>query len=326
MFEITPFEAKESNYEAMTSIANAVWSHSYMTVENIKYWDSIRKPENFHARYMVRVGEKSVAVGELGRAPWIRKKVAFYAKISVLPAYRGRGIGTALAAQFKEHLVAEKAVLVMTGVSEDQHEGIQFLKKYQFEQVMRVPASHLDLLTFDATPFLGAFKKVEENGITFHTLTELAAVDTDWKQKMYRLDVETWRDVPSSTPFEEPSFEEWQRFRLNNPNFNKDGVFIAVSESGDWVAESTYIFNKSEPEKAQTGMTGVLRAYRRKGVATAIKLHAFRYCRAQGATYVRTNNEENNPMYALNLAFGFIAQPAKLDFHLEIEEAELADK
>jgi hypothetical protein len=36
---------------------------------------------------------------------------------------------------------------------------------------------------------------------------------------------------------------------------------------------------------------------------------------------IETDNEENNPMYQLNLQLGFAPQPAELDFHKDMMEA-----
>ena len=62
------------------------------------------------------------------------------------------------------------------------------------------------------------------------------------------------------------------------------------------------------------GLTGVLRSHRRRGIATAVKLPTIDFARSVGARYISTDNEENNPMYQLNLKLGFRPMPAWLDF------------
>ena len=75
----------------------------------------------------------------------------------------------------------------------------------------------------------------------------------------------------------------------------------------------------SNPDKLYTGLTGVRRAYRRRGIATALKTQAIAWAKTQGASYLETDNEENNPMYQLNLALGFQPIPALLDYILELD-------
>ena len=58
----------------------------------------------------------------------------------------------------------------------------------------------------------------------------------------------------------------------------------------------------------------MVRAHRRQGIATAMKVRAIGFAKEYGAKIVETDNEENNPMYFLNLKLGFESQPAWLSF------------
>ncbi|HYN89501.1 MAG TPA: GNAT family N-acetyltransferase, partial [Ardenticatenaceae bacterium] len=59
-----------------------------------------------------------------------------------------------------------------------------------------------------------------------------------------------------------------------------------------------------------TGVTTVRREYRRRHIATALKVRAIRFAREQGAREILTNNDAGNPMYQLNLKLGFEPQPS----------------
>ena len=63
-----------------------------------------------------------------------------------------------------------------------------------------------------------------------------------------------------------------------------------------------------------TGLTGVLRSHRRRGVATALKVTALSFAKKRSVKFVKTDNEENNPMYDLNMQLGFKPQPAYVDY------------
>ena len=79
-----------------------------------------------------------------------------------------------------------------------------------------------------------------------------------------------------------------------------------------------HIFPKSDPHKAWTGSIGVLGEYRRQGIATALKVKAFEKLREKGIRQVRTDNEENNPMYLINVALGFKPEPYCYEYQKEI--------
>ena len=77
-------------------------------------------------------------------------------------------------------------------------------------------------------------------------------------------------------------------------------------------------YPKSEPHKAWTGSLGVLRQYRRKGIATALKIKAMEKLLQKGITEIRTDNEENNPMYKINEKLGFKPVPSSMDYSKKI--------
>jgi hypothetical protein len=58
-------------------------------------------------------------------------------------------------------------------------------------------------------------------------------------------------------------------------------------------------------DRLYTGMTGVKRPYRRKGIATALKLRTIAYAQAHDIRFLMTSNNSENPMYQLNLRLGF---------------------
>jgi GNAT superfamily N-acetyltransferase len=80
------------------------------------------------------------------------------------------------------------------------------------------------------------------------------------------------------------------------------------------VALSELWSSQADLKKLFTGLTGVLRSHRRRGLATAVKVRAICFAQRYGATILETDNEENNPMFQLNLQLGFQPQPALIEF------------
>ena len=71
-----------------------------------------------------------------------------------------------------------------------------------------------------------------------------------------------------------------------------------------------------------TGLTGVARSHRHRGLATELKVLALGCARGRRAAsgrppVVRTGNAETNPMLGINLRLGFTGRPASLRFALE---------
>ena len=79
---------------------------------------------------------------------------------------------------------------------------------------------------------------------------------------------------------------------------------------GDQFVGLSYLRVRSEnPQELETGITGVLRDYRRRGIATALKVKAAAFAQQCGADRIMTMNEEKNPMYELNVQLGFKPLP-----------------
>ena len=106
---------------------------------------------------------------------------------------------------------------------------------------------------------------------------------------------------------------------LNDYYENFYGTNMVAVIDGKYIG-STYleVFPKTEPHKAWTGGLGVLKEFRRKGLATALKIKAIETLLKKGVTEVRTDNEENNPMYKINVALGFKPVPFSLEYMKEI--------
>ena len=104
-------------------------------------------------------------------------------------------------------------------------------------------------------------------------------------------------------------------------NFEENyyGVEIVAVKNGKYIGSTDIeVFFKTEPHKGWTGGLGVLKEFRRKGIATALKIKAIEVLLKKGITELRTDNEENNPMYKINLALGFQPVPFSLEYMKEL--------
>jgi RimJ/RimL family protein N-acetyltransferase len=74
------------------------------------------------------------------------------------------------------------------------------------------------------------------------------------------------------------------------------------------------------PGQLFTGMTGVDREYRRRGLATGLKVLAIARAREMGYRSIRTFNDSTNaPMLAINRKLGFARKPAWIGFRKTFE-------
>jgi GNAT superfamily N-acetyltransferase len=151
-------------------------------------------------------------------------------------------------------------------------------------------------------------------------LSTLQAEHADWMVRLEDMSWEIQQDIPYHGELIREPMEEFAKMFEYESNI-PEGWFIAVDEATDqYVGISSFWLSLTDAQKLYTGLTGVRRAYRRKGVATALKIKAIRWAQARGCNVVETDNEENNPMYQINLKLGFRPIPAFVDYQLVLTE------
>ena len=124
-----------------------------------------------------------------------------------------------------------------------------------------------------------------------------------WEVKLYDLWHGVEVDVPTDVVEPQKNIEEWRAHHLT-PWFKAEDFYIAL-DGNKWVALSTYSRGDIESEVISTELTGVLPEYRRKGICTGLKVFALSDIKKKGFKRIFTGNEENNPMFQINLMLGF---------------------
>jgi len=309
MFNILPFEYTDAKYAAVAAVTNAVWPDNPSTVEEWKHNDQTRDPNYMFHRLVVEAENKIVAVGIYCDPWWSMKPGKYYINMNVHPNYQRRGIGAAFYNHLMDCLAEYNPATIMANTREDQTGALRFLEKRGFKRIQRDPVSHLDVPGLDHARFAGIQESVAALGIRIQSIAELQTVDPDWKHKYWDLEWELLQDVPTPDPLTRQTFETFEKRELGNPNFIPKANYIAL-DGEQWVGMSALWSSSAEPDKLYTGLTGVVRSHRRKKIATAMKLRAIAYAQQRGTKMIETDNEENNPMYQLNLHLGFRSKPA----------------
>ena len=205
-------------------------------------------------------------------------------------------------------------------VREDQVGGLYMVEIHGYHETHRVGELHLDPAKCELTQFAGIEDKLRREGIEIRTLRDLRGdLDRDCERKLYDLDWEVTRDEPGSEDDTRTDFETFLRDGLHGPQRLYDGYFIAVHED-EYVG--LCLLNAQESGGAiDHGITGVKRGWRRKGIATALKVRAVEYARTAGYTLIKTaSNYHNLPMLTLNERFGFVRQSEWIGFEKAVGE------
>jgi GNAT superfamily N-acetyltransferase len=100
--------------------------------------------------------------------------------------------------------------------------------------------------------------------------------------------------------------------RFDGPGYRPDGQVLLLDENA--IVGLCALSFAPERDWAFIEMTGILRPYRRRGYATAVKRYAIEQARSWGATTLRTLHHPTNiPIIAANRKLGFVAAAFDLD-------------
>lgn len=321
MLSITPVEKTDAEYKRIVAISNAIYPDNLSTVAVWKHDDVARDPKYLFKRFVFVQEGTIVGFGSYGDSWWAHQPGKYFFKCDVHPDFQGQGTGTAFYDYAVSFFLQHKAKKVVVAVREDKTQSVRFLSNRGFCKMMRFPTSYLDVDAFEFNEYRSLFDKLEAQNVKIYAGGEFEDLEPNWKQKMCDLSNEIIKDLPSPDPITPQSFEQFEKEFLQRPNFCLEANFIAVG-NGEFVGLSNLWTSEAEPEKLYTGLSGVLPSYRRKGICTAMKVRGFEFAKRYGAKRIETENEENNPMYQLNLDLGFKPQPAWMDYTKHFEPLE----
>jgi mycothiol synthase len=120
---------------------------------------------------------------------------------------------------------------------------------------------------------------------------------------MYEVDLETHRDIPGFEDVAVEPFEDWMAHNMQRPTDSPGATFIALA--GEEVVGFAKL-SLTAPAAAGHAMTAVRRAWRGRGIASALKATEINWALANGYTELHTSNEERNaPINRLNARLGY---------------------
>jgi len=304
---------RPEDYPAIAAVLEAEnpgWGES---AEELAYDDATRNPAHYHATLVAEVRQTSapvlIGVAFVGHEALTYQEQAFHLNLRVPPAWQGQGVGKALYDAVLELLAPRQPQELVAQVWHTHPRAARFLTDRGFVETWQRVDRMLDATAFDFTPYAELAARLRSQGITLKTYAELAT-DPDRLAKLYELDWAHWQSIPYGRGVTKRPLGQFVA-DIEHPNFLPDACFIAL-DGGQFVGYSNLSVTD---EGFNTEMTGVLPAYRGRGVGTLLKLAGIRYAQEQGKPRLDTQNDAVNvAMVALNQKLGFVQTGATLRF------------
>jgi ribosomal protein S18 acetylase RimI-like enzyme len=221
------------------------------------------------------------------------------ASFEVVPERRRRGAGDALLRAASAHARSRGFTRLRLEAKEDDDASIAFLERRGFAEAGRERHVVVDLTSLDETP------TEPPPGVEIVSWAERPGLE----RGMYAVAREAVPDIPGEEDFA-PAFEEWLAFE-RRPSRKPELCFAAVAGDDVIGYAAIDVFGP----RAHNGLTAVRPAWRRRGVATALKRAQFAAARRAGFTELHTGSEDRNvPMRSLNAKLGYVPEPGTIVF------------
>ena len=292
VLEVRPC-ADDDEQERALAVYNAVWASEAITMDEVRFF---RNSSRAYAAFLAKsdgLDVGSVAAGVLPAHPhraWTR--------LTVLPEHRRRGVGTALYRTVSDWLREQGIDRIRGPVGEDDPESLAFVERRGFTESERNGRMILDLTNVDV-PAIEHPEGIEIT--TYADRPELA-------RAIYDVACEALPDVPGEEDWEALSFEDWLP-QIEGPNDQRETTFVALADA-EVVGYARLALTAAQPTVGFHDMTAVKRAWRRRGIAGALKRAQIAWAREHGYQRLETENElRNEPIRRLNRALGYQAAP-----------------
>jgi GNAT superfamily N-acetyltransferase len=217
------------------------------------------------------------------------------AHVVVVPDARRRGVGSALLSQASKRARELGKTELQGEVVENDAESRAYLERRGFWIDGGEQAVALDLTSFQPPA-------VEPpDGIEIVSRAERP----DVVERMYAVSLDAERDIPGFAG--DRSFEAFRAQDVDRPSVRPELTFVALA--GDEVVG--YAALHAFGADAHHGLTAVKRAWRRRGVATALKRAQMAAAKDAGFRRLVTESETRNvPMRTLNEQLGYRPEPS----------------
>jgi GNAT superfamily N-acetyltransferase len=218
------------------------------------------------------------------------------AHLVVVPTLRRRGIGSAVLGELGRRALKAGRANLEGPVVESDSESRQYLERRGYEVVGGEKVVALDLTALQPEP------AQVPRGVEIVVLAD----HPDLAEALYAVGVEAAADIPGSPG--DMSYEQWRAIELDRPTRRQDLLFVAVAD-GEPVG---YVSMDDQGRDGHNGLTAVRRAWRRRGIATALKQTQIAAATLAGFERLITGSEERNlPMRTLNAKLGYRPEPSR---------------
>jgi hypothetical protein len=286
-----------------------------------RYWWA--QPDDTYVvrRWIVQRDDRDVGAAYIEHPTWARLEVP-HGDVGgeLLPEYRERASLAAMLAEMERRLLTDGARRIAARANEDDDVRIAAIVDRGFREDRRGRRWLLDLAENREriTAMTAASReRMRAEGIQMLTLDRDG--DPDKYRKVWRMNEEAVRDVPTTLPNVEESFEDTMRW-LRAPNMHEDRFWVA--REGDEIVGVSVLGYPPVRGMVGTEWTATARRVRGRGIARALKCETLMQAVALGVDRVRTGNDgANDPILHINGTMGYRPWVGQINYLKDVPAA-----
>jgi len=242
------------------------------------------------------------AAAGLGIIGWHAEPGVAQIEVMVLEEWRRHGLGTAVLGALSAWALAGGQAHADASVDELDTASLGWATRRAFTEVGRSSLLALDL---------GTATRPEIDPPEGITITSWAD-RPDAIHGMYEVACEAYVDIPGEEDAEMASFEEWRVNDLEGTSDRPEATFVAFARA-EVVGYAKLSLSDARTDAASHDITGVKRAWRGRGIASALKRAEIAWAIDAGYERLETLNEaRNEPIRILNERHGYVVEPGKI--------------
>jgi GNAT superfamily N-acetyltransferase len=300
MVEIRPIQT-DPELQGALDLIRAVYPERAMLLREIREIEATAA----HARFGAYEDERLAGTVTTLVEPRLREQDGAFASIVVLPDERGRGIGSALYATVSEWARWHAIQLFEGNLKDDEPESLAWVERRGFAVAARDSALELDLAAVDPPPV------DPPDGIQIVRWAERPEL----APALYDVACEAYPDIPGNEGDAMEPFEDWLAHDMGGPGDKPEATFVALAGE-EVVGYAKFSLTEAQPTVAHHDVTGVLREWRGRGIAGALKRAEIAWAKENGYERLQTMNEERNaPIRKLNERYGYRRIPGRIVVH-----------
>ncbi len=299
---------RDSDYPVKSELQARLYPDNPISSEEFRQRARLlEEPRIFHVGIVAEdaVTQAVVGFGALNNSPWNFDPAKYSVELMIDPDRQGRGLGRSLFEVLEEAARRRGATLLWASVRAEDPRSVRFFRRSGFVERRRSWASRLDLSERSRPRHAAVSPRGE---VRFTSIAQEGPNRREVRQRLYRLRIESGKDVPSMGTPTRYSFEQFLAISFRDPRFLPEATLVA-SVGDRYVSMTALERAEGGPDTLHVGYTGTLREFRGQGLATELKRRAIELARARGYRYVTTDNDSlNTPIRKINQRLGFRVQ------------------